>query len=114
LIVGLEVPESCDDLEAVVDGLFAAAALTQDLPVFEAGDDVLDTGADAAVFAVVIVVDDPAGVVPLWTGDGGDARYPPSPRMTRRSRSCATVWRATTTSLRLPGQHWPAAITRRR
>ncbi|MDT5126033.1 MAG: hypothetical protein QOH54_1677 [Mycobacterium sp.] len=57
----------------MVDGLAAAAALTQDVPVFEAGDDVLDGGADAAVFAVVIVVDDPAGVVALWTGAGGDA-----------------------------------------
>jgi len=73
LIVGLEVPESCDDLEAVVDGLATAAALTQDVPVFEAGDDVLDAGADAAVFGVMVVVDDPAGVVVLWTGDGGDA-----------------------------------------
>jgi hypothetical protein len=71
LIVGLEVPESCDDLGVVVDSLAAAAALTQDVPVFEAGDDVLDAGADAAVFAVVVVVDDPAAVVALWTGDGG-------------------------------------------
>jgi hypothetical protein len=73
LIVGLDVPESCDDLEAVVDSLAAAVALTQDLPVFETGDDVLDAGADVAVFGVVVVVDDPAGVVVLWTGDGGDA-----------------------------------------
>jgi hypothetical protein len=56
--VGFEVPESCDDLKAVVDGL-AAVGLTQDLSVFEAGDDVLEVGPDAAVFAVV---DDPAGV----------------------------------------------------
>jgi hypothetical protein len=98
-------------LEAVVDGLAAAAALTQDVPVVEAGDDVR---ADAAVFAVVVVVDDPVGVVALWTGDGGMSRYPPSPRITRRSSSCATVWRATMTSLRLPGLHWPATIARRR
>jgi hypothetical protein len=34
----------------------------------------VDAGADAdeAVFAVVVVVDDPAGVVALWTSDGGD------------------------------------------
>jgi hypothetical protein len=35
--VGFEVPESGDDLEAVIDGLGAAAALPQDLPVFESG-----------------------------------------------------------------------------
>jgi hypothetical protein len=35
---------------AVAVGL-GAAALMQDLPVFEAGDDVLDSGADAAVLA---------------------------------------------------------------
>jgi hypothetical protein len=58
LIVGLVVSECCDDLEAVVDGL-AAAALMQDLPVCE-GNDVFDAGADAAVFAVGVVVDDPA------------------------------------------------------
>jgi len=68
LIVGLDVPESCDDLDAVVDGL-AAAALTQDSPVLETGDEVLD----AAVCGVVVVLDDPAEVVVLWTGDGGDA-----------------------------------------
>lgn len=48
----------------------AAVALTQDLPVFETGDDLLDTG--AAVCAVVVVVDDPSAVVAPWTGDGGD------------------------------------------
>ena len=47
----------------------AAAALTQDSPVLETGDEVLD----AAVCGVVVVLDDPAEVVVLWTGDGGDA-----------------------------------------
>jgi hypothetical protein len=42
MVAGLEVPEFCEDLEAVVDRLAAAAALSQDLPVFEAGDDVFD------------------------------------------------------------------------
>ena len=60
-------------MEAVVDGLATAAALALDLPVFEAGDDVFDAGADAAVFAVVVVVDDPSGVVALRAGDSGDA-----------------------------------------
>jgi hypothetical protein len=41
-------------------------------------------------------------------------RHPPSPMTTRPSSSWATVWRATMTSLRLPGQHWPATTTRRR
>jgi hypothetical protein len=42
--VGFEIPEFCDDLEAVVDGLGAATALPQYLPVFESGDDVFDAG----------------------------------------------------------------------
>jgi hypothetical protein len=68
--VGFDVPESCDILEAVVDGLAAATGLTQDVPVFEAGGDVFDASADAVVFAVVVVVDDPAAVVALWADDG--------------------------------------------
>jgi hypothetical protein len=59
LSTGLEVPESGNDVEAVVDGLAASSALPQDLPVFEPGDDVFDAGADAAVFGVVVVADDP-------------------------------------------------------
>jgi hypothetical protein len=55
----LEVPESGDDVEAVVDGLAASSALPKDLPVFAPGDDVFDAGADTPVFAVVVVVDDP-------------------------------------------------------
>jgi hypothetical protein len=47
--MGLEVPESGDGLEAVVDGVAMAAALTQDLPVFEVSDEVLDSGMDASV-----------------------------------------------------------------
>jgi hypothetical protein len=60
-------------LQAVVDGLGVAAALPQDLPVFESRDDVFDTCSDLAVCPVVVVADDPAGVVTLWTGDRGDA-----------------------------------------
>jgi len=41
------------------------------LPVFEWGDDVFDAGPDASVDAVV-VVDDAAGLVACWAGDGGD------------------------------------------
>jgi hypothetical protein len=59
--VGLEVPESGDDSEAVVDGVASSAALAQYLPVFESGDDVFDAGSDASVIAVVVVVDDAGG-----------------------------------------------------
>ena len=61
--MGLEVPESGDDVEVVVDGLAAAAALSEDLPVFEPGEDVLDADPDPTVRSVVLVVDDPACVV---------------------------------------------------
>jgi hypothetical protein len=37
LIAGFEVPESGDDVEAVVDGVAAAAALPQDLANLSAG-----------------------------------------------------------------------------
>jgi hypothetical protein len=63
--VGLEVPESGDDVEGVIDGLAAAAALSEDLPVFEPGEDVLDAGPDSAVRAVVVVVDDAASTARL-------------------------------------------------
>jgi hypothetical protein len=55
----LEVPESGDDVEAVVDGLAVTSALSKDLPVFAPGDDVFDAGADTPVFPVVVVADDP-------------------------------------------------------
>lgn len=42
-------------MEAVVDGVASSAALTEDLPVFEADEDVFDAGADAAVSAVVVI-----------------------------------------------------------
>jgi hypothetical protein len=48
LVVCFAVPESSNDLEAVVDGVAAAAALTQNLAVFESGDDMFDAGPDAA------------------------------------------------------------------
>jgi len=43
--VGLEVPESANDLHGLVDGVAAPAALSQYLPVLEPGDDVFDAGA---------------------------------------------------------------------
>ena len=58
-------------MEAVVDGLAAAAALPQDLPVFESGDDVFDTGTDAAMLSVVVVADDAPGVVAGRCADRG-------------------------------------------
>jgi hypothetical protein len=42
LLLDFKVPESGDDLEAVVNGLGAAAALPLYVPVFEPGDDVFD------------------------------------------------------------------------
>lgn len=60
-------------MEAVVDGLAAAAALAQDLAVFEPGDDVFDTGSDAAMLSVVLVADDAPGAVADGCGDGVDA-----------------------------------------
>jgi len=63
--VGLKA-ESSDDLKAVVDGVAAAAALTQYLPVFESGDDVFDTGSDVPVAPVVVV----AVMRPLWSRRG--------------------------------------------
>jgi hypothetical protein len=80
--VFLEVSEFGDDVVAVVDGVASAAALAQDLPVFELGDDVFDARCDPAVRTVAVVVDDSAGVVASWGGDRGDARYRPSPKLT--------------------------------
>jgi hypothetical protein len=71
--VGVEVPEFGDGLEVVVDGLAAAVALVQDLPVFEPGDVVFDVGSDPAVCAVVVIANDPAGGSAWRCGDGGDA-----------------------------------------
>lgn len=71
--MGFEVPETDNDLEAVVDGVAAAAALSKDLPILDPGDDMLDASADASVCPVVIVAHDPAGVVAAGAGDHGDA-----------------------------------------
>jgi hypothetical protein len=40
--------------------------LPQHLPVFESGDDVFDAGFDPPVRPVVVIADDPAGVVAVW------------------------------------------------
>ncbi len=60
-------------MKAVVDSLAVAAALPQDLPIREPGDDVFDAGTDAAVFSVVVFADDAPGVVTGGCGDGVDA-----------------------------------------
>jgi hypothetical protein len=67
--VGLQVPES-GDVKAVVDGVAAAAALTEYLPAFEPCDDGFEAGSDPAVGAVVVVADDAASVVAPGCGDG--------------------------------------------
>jgi hypothetical protein len=73
LLAGLEVPESGDDLKAVIDGVAAAAASPQYLAVLEPGDDVLNAGPDPAVHPVGVVADDPAAVVASRGDDLGDA-----------------------------------------
>jgi hypothetical protein len=50
----------------VVVGVASSAALSKDLPILDSGDDMLDGGGDAPVCAVVIVADDPAGLVWCW------------------------------------------------
>jgi hypothetical protein len=42
----------------VVDGVAAAPALAEDLPVFESGDDVFDAGVDPLMQLVVMVAGD--------------------------------------------------------
>jgi hypothetical protein len=69
LRVCLEVPEAGNDLEALVDGASAAAALPENLPVFESGDDVFDASSVAVVSPVVVVADDAAGRVASGCGD---------------------------------------------
>jgi hypothetical protein len=71
--VGLEVPESGDDSMGLVDGVAAAAALTQNLPVFESGDHVLDAGCDPAALPVMVVGHGASGLVASRCGDGWDA-----------------------------------------
>jgi hypothetical protein len=88
----------------VVDAVAPSAALTEYLPVVEPGDKVFDRGSNAAVKPVVAVADDAAGVVASWGGDRQDAAIAPVAERGPSSR-CATVWRATMTSWRLPGQH---------
>jgi hypothetical protein len=73
LLVGLEVPESGDDSMGLVDGVAAAAALTQNLPVFESGDHVLDAGCDPAVLPAMVVGHGASGLVASRCGDGWDA-----------------------------------------
>jgi hypothetical protein len=95
-------------LEAVVDSVVAAAALLQDLPVFESGDHVLDAGCDSPV--VCVVADDTARLVAPWCGDGPDvAIVAVAEHHVRAVSRCTTVWRATTMSLRVPGELGPTA-----
>jgi hypothetical protein len=72
----LRVPESGDDLEAVVDGLAAAAALPQYLPVLESSDDVLDAGPNAAVRPLVVVIDGATSLVAARCDDRSDPAMP--------------------------------------
>jgi hypothetical protein len=62
-----------DDLEAVVDGGTAAAALAEYLPVFEPGVPMFDACSDPAVDPPGLIADDAAGRVAPRCGDGGDA-----------------------------------------
>src|ERR1700733_1697827 len=57
----------------LVDGVAAAAALTQNLPVFESGDHVLDAGCDPAALPVMVVGHGASGLVASRCGDGWDA-----------------------------------------
>lgn len=108
MVVGREVPESGDDLEVVVDGVAAAAALPQYFPVFQSGDDGFDAGSDLPMQSVVVVADGPATMIEVMP------RCAPSPRISWPVSRCVTVWQVTVASFRLPGQHWPATITWRR
>jgi hypothetical protein len=72
LAAGGEVPEPGYDLEDVVDGVAAAAALMEYLPVFEAGDHVLDAGFDASVCPAVVATDGAPVAIALRRGDGRD------------------------------------------
>jgi hypothetical protein len=66
LVGGLEVPEFGDDVEAVVDGVAASAALPQYLAVAEPGHDLLDVSPDSVVHPVGV-----AGMVrPEWSRGG--------------------------------------------
>jgi len=84
------------------------------LPVFESGDDVFGAGADATVRPVVVIVEDPAVGCSARAGDGVDATVSTVAEDDTAMNSCATVWRATMTSLRLAGRQRPTATTVRR
>ena len=113
MVVGLEVPDSGDDVWGVVVGLAATTALSYELPVFEAGGDVFDAGPDPAVCLVVVVADDPAGGSRRGVVVVVMPRSSPLSRISWPVSRCATVSRATTTSLRFPGQQRPTSTTRR-
>jgi hypothetical protein len=105
LIAGLDVLESGDGLEAVVDGV-AAAALPQYLPVLKPRDYMLDAGPDPAMHTVVVVADDRAGVIATGCGDGVDAAVSAvAVDNTTIEQQLCQGWRATMTSLRLAGSN---------
>jgi hypothetical protein len=58
----------------------AAAALSQDLPILDPGDDVFNVGADAPVGLVVVVVDGATSGRRRGPVMVSMPRYPPSPR----------------------------------
>jgi hypothetical protein len=62
----------------------------------------------------LVVVDDAAGVIAPQCGDRRDAAVAAVTEYDTTVEQVRDVWRATMTSLRLPGQHWPATTTRRR
>jgi len=76
---------------------------------------VFNAGSEPAVCPVVVVVDDPAGVVAAGCGHHGHAAVAAVTKDlaigAEQVRRGAT---ATMTSLRLPGQQRPATTTRRR
>jgi hypothetical protein len=87
--------------------------LAQYLPVFESGDDVFGTGTESGVCPVVVVADDPASYFAARGGDRRDAAVSAVAENNAAIEQFGTVWQATMTWLRLPGQHWLATRTRR-
>jgi hypothetical protein len=67
---------------------------------FEPGDDTLAAGPDPAICPVVVVTDDPAGVVTSRCADGGDAAAVTFAKGLEAGQRVREVWHATTTRRR--------------